>query len=102
MHTFVVYAPDYTHDGTLERRLLVRGQHLERIKSLKESGVITSGVLLFDPETFELPDEGQKMVGSLMIFSAETIGEVRQIIESDVYWTANVWDKDNLKIYPGK
>lgn len=51
---------------------------------------IVSGALLFDPETFELPDKREKMVGSMMIFRAETIEEVRQIVESDVYYTAGV------------
>lgn len=102
MFTFVAYAPDYTEEGTLEKRLSVRAQHLERLRELKETGVMTSGILLLDPETFELPDEPEKMVGSIMIFRAKTIGSVWEIIQSDVYWTEGVWDKERLKIYPGK
>lgn len=41
MFTFVVYAPDYTEEGTLEKRLNVRAQHLERIKEMKEAEVMS-------------------------------------------------------------
>lgn len=52
--------------------------------------MLASGILLLDPETFELPDEPEKMVGSIMIFRAKTIGTVWEIIRSDVYWTGGV------------
>lgn len=41
MFTFVVYAPDYTEEGTLEKRLSVRERHLSRHATLEESGVVS-------------------------------------------------------------
>ena len=39
-------------------------------------------------DTLNAPEK--KMVGSLMIFEAESYAEVKQLIENDVYWTGNV------------
>ena len=42
--------------------------------------------------TPELTDENdrKKMTGSLMFFEAESIEEVRKIVESDIYYTSGV------------
>ena len=37
-HLFVIWAPDYTDDGALARRLKERQAHLERWKGFHESG----------------------------------------------------------------
>ena len=37
-----------------------------------------------------LPGADKKMVGSLIIFEAETIEEVRETIEKDIYYTSGV------------
>jgi len=39
-----------------------------------------------------------KMNGSLLVVEAESAAAVRAIIEKDVYWASNVWDKEKLEI----
>ena len=41
LHQFVVYAPDYTDEGALQRRLDVREKHLGVAKKLHEVGAIS-------------------------------------------------------------
>lgn len=41
LHKFVVYAPDKAEEGTLERRLSVRAQHLENAQPLISAGIIS-------------------------------------------------------------
>ena len=36
------------------------------------------------------PGADQKLIGSIMVFEAVTINEVREIIESDIYYKSNV------------
>jgi uncharacterized protein len=40
----------------------------------------------------ELKDESgrEKMTGSLMLYEAESIEEVRKVVESDIYYTSGV------------
>lgn len=54
-HRFLVYAPDKTTEGTLERRLSVRPQHIEAAKPNHESGFIRmSRILGNNLSVFEL------------------------------------------------
>ena len=39
-HKFFVYAPDFTDEGCMQRRLAVRVQHLEGAKKLAEQGIL--------------------------------------------------------------
>lgn len=39
LHPFVLYAPDYTDEGALQRRLKVRGQHFATAHELRGKGV---------------------------------------------------------------
>jgi uncharacterized protein YciI len=38
--------------------------------------------------------------GSVVVYSAESIDEVRTIIENDVYATSGVWDLEKAQILP--
>jgi len=87
--SFVVWAPDYP--DALERRLAVRVQHSEGVKRLVAEGVIKLGAPMSDPTS-------DKMNGSLLVVEAESAAAVRAIIEKDVYWASNVWDKEKLEI----
>jgi hypothetical protein len=40
-HLFLIYAPDKTDEGALERRLSVRSEHLQRFQALKADGVMS-------------------------------------------------------------
>lgn len=39
---------------------------------------------------------GMKTNGSVMIIESDTEAGARRIIEEDVYYTAGVWDKENV------
>ncbi|KAG8918296.1 hypothetical protein FRC00_012614 [Tulasnella sp. 408] len=41
-----------------------------------------------------------KVFGSLVLFEANSVEEVREKIEQDLYWTSGVWDKAKLTILP--
>lgn len=41
-HKFIVYAPDMTDEGALQRRLSVRPAHLQRAKEEIAKGVIST------------------------------------------------------------
>lgn len=51
------------------------------------------------PESLE-PGAKKQMTGSFMIFEAENIEQVRKIIESDAYYTGDVWDPKKIVITP--
>jgi hypothetical protein len=42
------------------------------------------------PESIELPTADKKMVGSMFICEAETLAEVKKMVEGDIYYTAGV------------
>jgi len=48
------------------------------------------GGLLLTPESIELPTADKKMIGSMFICEAETLAEVKKIVEGDIYYTAGV------------
>lgn len=50
---------------------------------------LDSGAVLFDRESVS-SDAPRKMVGSMIIIKAENIAAARELVEGDVYWTANV------------
>lgn len=43
---FSVYAPDYTHPGTLDLRLSVREEHMKGIDRLRSTGIASTYILL--------------------------------------------------------
>ena len=47
------------------------------------------GGAMLSPESVE-PGGEVKMVGSVLVFEAETIEEVRKTVESDIYYTSGV------------
>ncbi|KAJ6469477.1 hypothetical protein C8R45DRAFT_1017185 [Mycena sanguinolenta] len=103
---FWVYAPDNTDEGAFERRLSVRAKHLEnaakrRLDNAAKGiidGRIRVGGAVLTPESITGGDK--KMVGSCMIYEAESIEVVKEIIESDIYYTAGVWDPERILILP--
>jgi len=50
----------------------------------------------------ELDDEKnrEKMIGSVLFFEAESVEEVRKIVESDIYYSTGVWDKEKISVLP--
>ncbi|KAJ7636945.1 hypothetical protein FB45DRAFT_1025035 [Roridomyces roridus] len=96
---FVVYAPDKTDEGSMQRRLAVRQEHLQRAANPPDGIVVHVGGAMLTPESLA-PDAETKMVGSIIIFEADNIDVVRKQIESDVYYKTGVWDAEELVILP--
>ena len=70
----------------LKSALHIREEHLSRLKSLKQDGIlVTLG-----------PTEGSTHVFG--IFEAETLSVVQQLVAEDVYWREGIWTAVN--VYP--
>ncbi|THV06721.1 hypothetical protein K435DRAFT_960326 [Dendrothele bispora CBS 962.96] len=95
---FFVYAPDKTEEGTFEKRLSVRADHLAKAKESIGTGLIRVGGVLVSPETYNQPDK--KLVGSTFICEADSIDDVKKLVEEDVYYKSGVWDIEKLVILP--
>ncbi|KAJ7255307.1 hypothetical protein C8J57DRAFT_1075849 [Mycena rebaudengoi] len=95
---FFVYAPDKTDEGALERRLSVRPKHLENAAQLIKDGTIRVGGALVTPES--LTSANKEMTGSVIIYEAESLEAVTKIVQSDIYYTAGVWDPERMVISP--
>ncbi|KAG9316411.1 hypothetical protein JVU11DRAFT_2445 [Chiua virens] len=97
-HTYLVWAPDYTDEGALARRMAVRPKHFIRANKQIKQGILKVAGGLITPET--QGHRGQKFVGSVLLYEANSIEDVRSLIKEDIYWTENVWDKEKLMIHP--
>lgn len=87
---FTVIARDNTEEGTLERRLANRDQHLERIHALKADGTIIDGGAMLDA--------AGRMVGSIVLYEVADRAALDALIASEIYYQQGVW-KD-LEILP--
>ena len=86
---FVVHAYDYTDPEALDRRMAVRGHHLEGAKVLKSNGNFIMGGALLDPDG--------KMIGSMMVVDFEEESQMNQWLQNDPYVTGKVWEKIDVK-----
>ncbi|TDL20330.1 hypothetical protein BD410DRAFT_725993 [Rickenella mellea] len=100
LYTFIVYAPDKTDDGALQRRLNVRPTHMARGSDLSKNGTLKLGGAMLTPECITTPDAKKEMIGSVLLFEAETIEDVKKIVETDIYYTSGVWDTEKIVIKP--
>ncbi|WVQ85957.1 hypothetical protein IAT38_008125 [Cryptococcus sp. DSM 104549] len=99
MPRFLVYAPD--HPDYLEERLKVRPEHLARAKLDDDAGlVLYSGPILPRPDTkarqASLPEGVLNIAGSFMVYKMDTLEQVWDRLKEDVYWRADIWDKDRI------
>ncbi|KAG1765822.1 hypothetical protein EDD22DRAFT_774739 [Suillus occidentalis] len=97
---FVVWAPDYADEGALQRRLAVRPAHLENIKKLVSQGILRLGGGFMTPESVNAAAGDKKFLGSCIIYEGENIDDVRKLVEEDVYYKNDVWDKEKLVVLP--
>ncbi|KAF8558003.1 hypothetical protein OG21DRAFT_81701 [Imleria badia] len=97
---FVVWAPDYGDAGAQERRFAVRPRHLENAHRLTKEGVIRVGAGVLTSDSVNAAPADRKFFGSCLIIEAESSETARKLIESDIYYTAGVWDKEKLQILP--
>ncbi|KAI9572120.1 hypothetical protein HD554DRAFT_2067090 [Boletus coccyginus] len=94
---FVVWAPDA---GADERRLAVRPRHLENVHQLAKEGIIRVGGAVLTSDPANPADAGRKFFGSFIIIEAESLEAARKIVENDIYYTTDVWDKEKLQVLP--
>lgn len=87
---YLVIAKDSTDPDTLGRRRSVRERHLAEIGPLVASGIVTLGGAILD--------EHQDPVGSAILIEADSIEDVEEILERDIYRQEGVWDR--FEIYP--
>ncbi|KAH7888344.1 hypothetical protein F5I97DRAFT_1827818 [Phlebopus sp. FC_14] len=84
------------------RRLAVRPAHLENAQRLIKTGVlrVAGGLLTPDSILPTTPPTDKKLVGSCMIYEAESLEGARELVEQDEYYKNGVWDKEKLVILP--
>ncbi|KAG2072271.1 hypothetical protein BDR04DRAFT_1051713 [Suillus decipiens] len=97
---FIVWAPDYTDEGAFQRRMAVRPAHIENVKKLVSQGVMRLGGGFMTPESVDAAAADKKLIGSCIIYEGENIDVVRKLVEEDVYYKTDVWDKEKLVILP--
>ncbi|KAI9930839.1 hypothetical protein ASPWEDRAFT_47814 [Aspergillus wentii DTO 134E9] len=95
---FLCILPD--KPGVVEKRLEVRGAHLENVKPLVEQGSVVIGGATFDhhPTGGETP----AFNGSMLIVVVENEEQVWEILKNDVYVKNGVWDLERAQIIPFK
>ncbi len=81
---FLVNATDHTDLDALNRRNSVRNDHLESAKKMESDGILRFGAAQIDSQN--------RMIGSLLVYDLPTEADVRSMVESDIYWTTNVWE----------
>ena len=84
MDQFVLWGT-YCEDALI-KRVSFREEHLHRLSSLKKEGIlITLG-----------PTKCNRYVFG--IFEAETLDDVKKLLEEDVYWKEGIWT--SIDVYP--
>lgn len=94
---FFVYAPDT--EGSIDLRYQVRATHLDNIKPLIEAGVVQVGGMIVQTET-DVGSPRPQAAGSHLMIKAQSLEEARTIIETDIYYTSGVWDRERIVILP--
>jgi uncharacterized protein len=87
---FMLVAYDGEDPGAFERRMKVRGEHLQKIEMLKKSGEFLFGGAILD-------DSG-KMIGSMIMYEFPDREALDETLKDEVYVTKGVWKK--ITIHP--
>lgn len=88
---FVVVARDGTDDEAIDRRRRVRPTHLEAIAPLVVAGhVLVGGAIL---------NEGEEMIGSVLLVDFPDRRALDAWIEADPYVTGGVWKEIEVSPY---
>lgn len=89
---FVVIAMDGTDTEAPARRMAVRPTHLVYLETAQKAGLVKVAIALKD-------DSGERMIGSMLVFEAESREQVERYLVEEPYIIGKVWD--NVSIYPG-
>ncbi|KAF5864581.1 hypothetical protein ETB97_007139 [Aspergillus alliaceus] len=93
---FLCILPDKTN--ALENRKNVRQTHYEGIKPLVASGRLVAGGAMLQSHPGDGEDTSFK--GSMIIYTGESVEDVRSVIMKDIYAKAGVWDLEKVQIIP--
>ncbi|PWY68951.1 hypothetical protein BO94DRAFT_503065 [Aspergillus sclerotioniger CBS 115572] len=82
----------------LELRKQVRPTHMAGVGPLVQAGKLVAGGAMLSSH----PEEGEDLSfkGSMLIYTAETVEEVRQLVEADIYAKSGVWDMEKALVVP--
>ncbi|EYE97888.1 uncharacterized protein EURHEDRAFT_449119, partial [Aspergillus ruber CBS 135680] len=95
---FLCICPD--KPGVIDKRLEVRGNHLEGATKLVSEGSLVLGVGAMFNDSHPKEGETPSFKGSAMMLLAENEEEARKLLENDVYTRNGVWDIENVQIIP--
>jgi uncharacterized protein YciI len=86
---FLLIAYDGTDPEALNRRMKVRGEHLEKIDVLKNSGdCLLGGAIL---------DDNGKMIGSMIVYELPNRNALKEKLKDEPYFTKGVWQKVEIQ-----
>jgi uncharacterized protein YciI len=82
-------------EGTLDKRLAARPEHLERLTALRDEGRL----LIAGPHpAVDSPDPGPAgFTGSLVVAEFDTLEDAKAWADDDPYMAAGVYDKVSVK-----
>jgi uncharacterized protein YciI len=86
---FLLIAYDGTDQEALNRRMKVRGEHLEKIEILKNAGECLAGGAILD-------DNG-KMIGSMIVYEFPDKESLEEKLKIEPYYTEGVWQKVDIQ-----
>jgi uncharacterized protein len=86
---FLLIAYDGTDPEAQERRLKVRGEHLEKIAILKKKGECLFGGAILD--------EDGKMIGSMVVYDFSDRQSLDARLKEETYITKGVWKKIEIQ-----
>ncbi|KNE67871.1 hypothetical protein AMAG_12588 [Allomyces macrogynus ATCC 38327] len=92
---FLVTLNDFTDKDALARRMATRPSHLVHATELQQKGILMSGGAILDA-----PSDSGTMVGSYMMYKAESLEHVHELLKDDPYVQGRVWDYENATITP--
>jgi uncharacterized protein len=86
---FLLIAYDGTDPEALNRRMKVRGEHLEKTEVLKSKGEFLAGGAILD-------DSG-KMIGSMIVYEYPDRQTLDEKLKEEPYYTEGVWQKVEIQ-----
>ena len=86
---FLLLAYDGTDPEALQRRLMVRDEHLRKISDLKKAGEFLFGGAILD-------DSG-KMIGSMIVYDFPDRQSLEEKLKDEPYFTEKVWEKTEIQ-----
>ena len=89
MSLFVVYALDKPGSGA-EIRAENRPRHLEWLKSLGDKLRVAGPIL---------SDDGDAMIGSMLLIEANSLSDMKDLVETDPYAKAGLFERTDVRPY---